>query len=487
MVFEAPRRSVLEEAAGSGRIEDACAAAAALAPNLRGSGSGLVEAGRSLSAVLPKFSSVAVLSFSAASAEDLYAEELDELIDNCREAGRIRSIPVLLIFHGSHAMELSGAMLREGNFLSGLAALHSSGEHLEWRTQFWHSSGFHAGETQVRLVRSAQPGAGFDALAPAEARSVTGDDERIWSAAPILESDDALGTRVRQLAGNQEVYERGLESSAATLVFRIESPAEIRTVAEMISNLRILRGRLLKIAVVEVSAPLRASTEAFLLACGANLVFEPSATAGHVRVMLSSLSGVVFPHEPATNFESMARSYEIISVLGKLPAEKFLELAENAVRSPFDHQDVHGAFVLLEPDPRLTAEEAMTQFSPRRSGDIGAVLGNRCAVFLSGCHPSYIELSLQRTFLLDPALIFHSYRAVFEDRDVLAQIARCRSFLNGTQKSTQVYDRMLPRRQAEATPKQDAATAKELRIRLMRPNPITPVRCGNNESKRSPK
>ena len=193
-------------------------------------------------------------------------------------------------------------------------------------------------------------------------------------------------------------------------------------------------------------------------------------------------SNVTFPHAPPADFDALARSFEVISVMGLQAVGKFLELAENAVRSPFDRQDMHGAFVLLEPDPSLTAEEAMTQFAPRRSGDIGAVLGNRGVVFLSGCHPSYVELSLQRTFLLDPALLFHSYHAAFDDRDVLALIARCRAFLAENRTSKNIYDRRLPRRPADAAPQPGSRTTDRLRLSLMKPNPITPVRCKSRAS-----
>lgn len=482
LLLEQPDRAVLKKAAAPMSLSSIRAFAAAPVRNLRGRGAGLVESARSLYSALSPGVSSAVLSFGAESALMLHAEELARVIADCAVAAQDRALPILIIFYGETALELSGALMRESAHLSGLALLYASEKETKWRTVFWHVPGFHSGESEMLLSPAALPAGGFKTLSAAKAEDVSGDDDFIWSAAPILEYDEGKNSPVHPLGSNAEVFERGLMSTAATLVFRIDQPSDIKPAAKMIAELRTRRGRLLKIAVCAVGSPLRASSEAFLLACGANLLFEPKATAGHVRVMLSSLSGVTFPHAPPADFDALARSFEVISVMGLQAVGKFLELAENAVRSPFDRQDMHGAFVLLEPDPSLTAEEAMTQFAPRRSGDIGAVLGNRGVVFLSGCHPSYVELSLQRTFLLDPALLFHSYHAAFDDRDVLALIARCRAFLAENRTSKNIYDRRLPRRPADAAPQPGSRTTDRFGLSLMKPNPITPVRCKSRAS-----
>ncbi len=482
LLLEHPDRAVLTRAAAPMSLGRFCAAAAAPIRRLRSRGAGLIESARSLYSAISPDASAAVLSFSVESALELHAEELSRVLSDCADAARDRTLPVLFILYGKKALDISGALMRESAHLSGLALLYSAQKQIKWRTFFWHVPGFHTGESEILLAENTHPAGGFRTLASTEAHDVSGDDDFIWSAAPILEYDEGENSRVHPLGSNAEVFERGMLSTAATLVFRIDHPSDIKPAAKMIAELRTRRGRLLKIAVCAVGSPLRASSEAFLLACGANLLFEPKATAGHVRVMLSSLSGVTFPHAPPADFDALARSFDVITVMGLQAVGKFLELAENAVRSPFDRQDMHGAFVLLEPDPSLTAEEAMTQFSPRRSGDIGAVLGNRGVVFLSGCHPSFVELSLQRTFLLDPALLFHSYHAAFDDRDVLALIARCRASLAENRASKNIHARRLPRRPADAAPPLESRTAQMLRTSLMKPNPITPVRCSTPDA-----
>ena len=122
------------------------------------------------------------------------------------------------------------------------------------------------------------------------------DEDVVWSSVPSLQAESAGIPDLRTVADNKAVLAAGLRSAAATLVFRLDSAKDIEPVGRAIFPLRRRGGRLLQIAAVETKTPLRAASLAFLLGCGANIIFENTATCGYIRIMLASLKGVVYSH-----------------------------------------------------------------------------------------------------------------------------------------------------------------------------------------------
>ncbi|MDO5532798.1 BcsE family c-di-GMP-binding protein [Sutterella sp.] len=471
VVLETPERAEIERAADGRPLDDFPYRWSVVEKSLRGTPRALYEASRSIRALIGSPATYTALLLSSEGALAMRTEALDECLGRIEAAARESGAPVLVSFAGGDTDELASRIERLTTPVSGLARVAAGPAGLAIRTRFWRAGGWSAADTVTKLT-----GENGHLAAPetAEGPAATGSSETVYSASPALKTEAEFLQRFVALETNEEVFRTGLERASSTLVFNVTGHADVRTVGRMITDLRRRRGRHLKIAVTVTGSPLRASSEAVLLSAGANIVFEAGSRPGHIRVMLQSLHGVVFPHDPPSDFEALIGSTDVVSRQGLLDNETFLSLTERAVTVPMDRQYAHGTLIVLEPVHGLSAEEAMQQFAPQRSGDIGTVLGNRGAVFLAGCHPSFVELSMRRAFLLDPAHLFNSYRAAFDDRDVIKLLGRCREFMLGHRPSRNVYGGYF-RPSAEPTRGALVQSAPRREVRLS-PNPVMPVR-----------
>lgn len=103
------------------------------------------------------------------------------------------------------------------------------------------------------------------------------------------------------------------------------------------------------------------------------------------------------------------------------------------------------------------------------SGDMGCVMLNRAVLFLSGCRPSTLEITLRRIFSVDPTLIFQSYAGFFTDLEVANGLQQLEDFLERGKPSRRAYSRPITNR--KPNPDDPSSPAE-----LMRPNPNKPKR-----------
>ena len=185
--------------------------------------------------------------------------------------------------------------------------------------------------------------------------------------------------------------------------------------------------------------------------------------------MLASLKGVVYSHPLPEHFEEKLAAISASAVIGMVEPAMFLSAARSIIATPVDYQNSHGALIVLEPDPGILAEEAMDQFHPTRSGDMGCVMLNRAVLFLSGCRPSTLEITLRRIFSVDPTLIFQSYAGFFSDLEVANGLQQLEDFLERGKPSRRAYSRPITNRKPNPV---DPSSPAE----LMRPNPNKPKR-----------
>lgn len=315
--------------------------------------------------------------------------------------------------------------LRDCHHLDGLAALTAQQLH----TYYWHSGQRFSGEC-VSNVRAFDARPGFEVFDTVGENMTADDVDVIWCAHAAMVAEQPALPTLTILPNNEAVYEKGQTASAATLIFSIDTPSDAKRVARWVYTLRETRGTNLKMSVVIASPRIRAFVMNILLASGANLVFEPTATPGYIRTMLSVLANERFTRAIPERFDVIDAHFEAMALRGRLEPEVFFQTIESNIAEAADKQTTHGALLLLTPNRAMTTEEAADAFHPGRSGDIGCVADNHVVVYLMGCTPQHLTLALKHAFTVPVDQLFMSYIDLYDDHDVLDTLAQLRGTLS---------------------------------------------------------
>ena len=372
---------------------------------------------------------------------------------------------VLLVFYGSGPgdEEFLYRLLSFRHRLGGLAQLTKKKDECLWQARFWYGLHRFTGQFEVTLRRD---GAGFAAPEGFEEdTAVLEDADIVYSASAKLNERTSGLLNLRTVPDNEALARIGSRASAATLVFSLEGTQDLAPVARALYTLRKTRGRHLKLAVVPDKVPVRAASLAFLLGCGANVVFEASAGIEYIGMTLVDLRHAVFSRELPADFEASLAFVLAAHARGVLDRNDFTDLVRRLVT--FSETNFvplnRGTLVTLEPDEMLNPEDCLAHFQPKRAGDIACAVGRRCAVFLNGSHPSNVELALERCFAVEPAELFAHYSLVFETADILSELRAIETF---RESPTDESARRTFAQCADASKADDATP---------RPNPIVPT------------
>lgn len=223
---------------------------------------------------------------------------LVNLANDASEGGK-----AVLLCLGGVSADLKQYFLNCRRAVSCAAAIEKQDDHFVWITNFWHTTDHYCDEVTLPLSFDADGRILIDSENNRGSSLERSDEDVVWSSVPSLQAESAGIPDLRTVADNNAVLAAGLRSAAATLVFRLDSAKDIEPVGRAIFTLRRRGGRLLKIAAVETKTPLRAASLAFLLGCGANIIFENTATCGYIRIMLASLKDTVYSHPLPEHFE----------------------------------------------------------------------------------------------------------------------------------------------------------------------------------------
>ena len=256
----------------------------------------------------------------------LSSAQLNALLVNLANDASDGAKAVLLCLGGLSA-ELKQHILNSRRAVSCAAAIEKQGDHFVWITNFWHAMDHYCDEVTLPLSFDADGRLLIDSENNRGSSLERSDEDVVWSSVPSLQAESAGIPDLRTVADNKAVLAAGLRSAAATLVFRLDSAKDIEPVGRAIFTLRRRGGRLLKIAAVETKTPLRAASLAFLLGCGANIIFENTATCGYIRIMLASLKGVVYSHPLPEHFEEKLAAISASAVIGMVEPARFLSAA----------------------------------------------------------------------------------------------------------------------------------------------------------------
>ena len=385
---------------------------------------------------------------------------------------------VLIFSVGRICPRTQHELLERQSRLRGLATFENIGAFYRYEVKFWRTERTIKGESITYLRFD---GEAFSADADQQGEFSAADEGIVYTSVNLYGADHERAGLQRMCASNREVFEAASEADSATAVFTIDDYSELREVARMVHDLRISRGKRLKIAVLEQKLPLKAISESLLLDCGANTVLKPNSGVGYQQVMIENLSRQFYTHDVSPDFDATYRELELSEKVGYLPFQEFSDCVTEIISQPGDRRNDHGALVVLTPRPGMDAAETMMQFSPKRSGDIGTVAGTAAVLYLYGCQESLLGTVLHHIFPVAPHMLFTQYSVVFADQRVKEIIAQMR---HGADWYSQGYisehrQSMLEfahRRAQMITPDADRRSLSE----LVRGNPIVPRPVGTD-------
>lgn len=395
-------------------------------------------------------------------------------------AANTRGYALLMIFctesNSTDVSEFELQLLRCRHSLSGFAHIKMEGKNPCWQVHFWNCLNHFAGSSRTVLSPTSSDIIGFTCLDTDNDSNLSLEDENeIFSASTSVTAISAGISALVNVPTNVELYELALKANAATFVFSLSCPSDISEVGHYIYTLRKTRGRHLKIAAIADDQPLRIHSLAFILSCGANRVFERSASAEYIGLMLSSLNGVVYPHDVSFDFNEALKPIMALHEKGIVERSRFQEIIHTLISEHTSKLPSQGILVTLTPRQDLSPEECAAQFEPQRSGDIGCVAGSDVLIFLFGCHPSKLKLALTRNFLVDPSELFETIYTKSDDLGILATLRMLEINTAASEKKELIENKAL----AFSDQPEERVDVKSSR-KEVGPNPIEPQALDNN-------
>ncbi|MBO7173815.1 MAG: hypothetical protein J6V64_05765, partial [Burkholderiaceae bacterium] len=373
-----------------------------------------------------------VILLPSATADGLDEKSFERVIATLSREARSREATILVMLYGYASERLEQRLFAHQMKLQGLMSLNV--RLLHWR--FWRTSGLAVTNIRAKLTRQN----GHWSVTQENSGDVVARDQQKVYAVDGAWRTEAQDDNVEILPTNEAVFERGRNSAAATLLFLIKDASEIQEVARAIHQLRTTRGRWLKIAVKETFT-MRASVEALLLGCGANLVFQPEASYGYMRVMLNNLFGQIYSRDVQGDFDKVFEELMHTNQRGFVDRDTFISQVGAIVGQRHDSLTSRGAFVILKPKEGIEATETMMAMNVARGGDIATVAGDLVVLFLYGCQSSYLKAVLKRIYAVSPETIFDAYVDVYDNQKMQACLEWMKAY-RLEEKMTQGYQAM---------------------------------------------
>lgn len=332
------------------------------------------------------------------------------------EAVRLSGSAVLVLQCGQHARRLRPVFFEHQMLLRGYANLRDCLGELEYEVIWWRSYVGNLSETTFRLT--AENGR-LAVHRTVRLKQTTGDRQKLFSSAARLASDLPLWAFGEQLPDNEAVFETGMRSHEATLIFEVSTVDDVKTVARYIHTLRLERGSGLRIVVMENMPAVRAGAEAVMFACGANLVLPAAVSPGYVRAAVQSMRLMRSELTVLKDFDAIWRSQQSVTTTGFCSLESFVKTVRETLSPGGIFSDGHGVLALLAPKGNINVNDAAVVLHLQRAGDLATVTDGKLALFLSGCMPSQFTETLGRIFEIDYRVMLTIESLFYRDLDIL--------------------------------------------------------------------
>lgn len=362
-----------------------------------------------------------------------------------------RECTLLVCSHGE-PQGLVARLLPCNEALAGLAQLYHGRGSLHYLLHFWRNDLAVRAGGEVALVEDdgrlcCRPETERGSPGPASS-----DLQRCLAARAVLEGAPPLSEHWQLFDDDASLLAAALQASAASVILRIDSNAQVGELARQIYLLRRQRGRALKVLVRELSPCLRYLDEQLLLVCGASLIVPYGTALSRFLTQLDSLQGQSWNRVLPDDFETTLRQLRPPPLRGVLSAGAFRR-AVGEIFAAGQYGEVSHLLLRLQPVAGLSLAQILGQCRLRRYGDLACVAGGVLYLFLFACRSNALESALGNIFRLPWRELFVAHAQLHEVREIPAD------------------DTPPPRalQMAPATPPAEAAAAPRLspqRVRL---------------------
>src|SRR5574344_838694 len=339
-----------------------------------------------------------------------------------------RKLTMVFISHNTEKINCSARLASLASSLTGLSslAINDDAEYIgHYHMSFWRCShGTIASGDNIITYDSN----GYKIIGNEYVDITNADDlNEFHVVGTVFNPDNRSYPNIYRYHDNSELFSEAIKGfTLASCMFAINDRAEIDDLGRYIYELRKQRGNAVVILVCERLSGIRAGSERFLLSCGANFIFEASASSTYINAMLTCFKGYTFNRAISMDFEALLTRYHDLNQqkLGLLTPADF---AQNTA-AQLSNMDLdiigHGLLIVFKIKYTLPSEIVAEQFIPVRSGDICTLINRNLAVFLPSCNEEELETALSRVFATDITKLFESYYCYSQDHEILNEVEK---------------------------------------------------------------
>lgn len=385
--------------------------------------------------------------------------ELEQLLSQFSYYASSYNASLLFISFGHNPEQVVSKLLKMSQHISGICSILKSPSSMTLATEFWRNEegSFAQGQNPIVLTKE-----GYEIIVDESNASSSVDNGVCYTKANGFNPDKSLFTNIKLFNDNTTLFEDAMKNAVAASIFlTLDTRDGIDDLASLIYQLRTTRGKHVKIFVLEKVQGIRASSEHFLLVCGANFLFDSASKSYYINAMMPTLKSLTYNNQITTPFKNLLESYHLIEneSNGFLMPTAFIDKISLLLEQQINNSKVEGAFVWLEPKDGLNLETCISQFKPKRGGDYCTAVDGKVILFLPTCRNGELSTTLDHTFNTEPTEMFKTCDAVYSIDEIRNCIDNLKSFTAVTALDNQVMEHII----AEGNQKREAAAkAKDL-------------------------
>lgn|SRR5574344_1854919 len=379
-------------------------------------------------ASIAKDSDIAIVVLSSELVLNTDYNELKYVLNDLNHYLIKRNLALLFISYTVENINCSARIAQLSSYLTGISSLtlqDNDSTKGHYQVSFWRTSNgtIASGDNAVCITNK-----GCSVISNEHVDITNANDiNDFYLVGSNFNPDSRSYLNIYRYPNNIELFNAALSNcTQASCMFKINDRAEIDELGKYVYHLRKQRGNSLVILVWEQLPGIRASSERFLLTCGANFIFESTATSTYINAMLSCFKGYFFNRNTSISFDSLLTRYHEANQqkLGFLAPNDF---AKNVAQqlSSIDLDIIgHGVLVVLTIKKILQTEMVTEQFIPVRIGDVCTILNHSLVVFLPSCNENELTTALKRVFSTELNKLFDNYFLFSQDHEILAEVEK---------------------------------------------------------------
>lgn len=366
--------------------------------------------------------SLHVVIFEDSQIIELDKDNLNRYLSKISYFAKKRNCIFLFVVFGADPDSTIKTLLDHTANLSGIATIEQNLTSIIMNSRLWRldDGGFTNG---VNVLKSTNQG--LQVLIDEYSSTAHIDDNTCFVIANSFTPDSKYFSDIKVFASNEELYKSALNDAyCATLILTLDNRNKIDNLAKMIYELRTIRGKELKIIIIETISGIRATSEKLLLNCGANFIFPSTAKGYYINAMLPTLKTSKFTQSISVNFSRILDNYHIIENEdnGYLKPKEFFNSVVRLVKSGYENDFVEACLTILTPKNGIDSLGCISQFTPKRGGDYCTLVNGHIVVFLPNCRNGELKIALEHTFNTSPSILFESDETYFTKRDIQNKI-----------------------------------------------------------------